>query len=123
MIIEEFVCGQAHYGFSLSGGYEAQHSREAELNVGGSVGGSVGQQVGQNSEVDVWSTPQHDPLSPYSNHHHHHQHAAYYAQVHSTCFIVGSIPCLGSTISLETKSCRILPLTYVKKYDSTSFPT
>jgi len=65
----------------LNGGYEAQHSREAELNVGGSVGGSVGQQVGQNSEVDVWSTPQHDPLSPYSNHHHHQQHAAYYAQV------------------------------------------
>ena len=73
----------------MSGGYEAQHSREAELNaggsvagsVGGSVGGSVAGSVGQSSEVDVWSTPQHDPLSPYSNHHHHHQHAAYYTQV------------------------------------------
>ena len=61
----------------MSGGYEAQHSREAD-NSGSVVPGSGPNVVGP-SEVDVWSTS-HDPLSPY-HHHHHHQHAAYYGPV------------------------------------------
>jgi len=74
---------QAHYGFSLNGGYEAQHSRETDHLVVSTSGSTATSVVGPNSavDVDVWSNSHHDPYHQHNQHQQqqqqqqlHHQH-------------------------------------------------
>ena len=78
MFFSEYLYLQAHYGFSLNGGYEAQHSRETDHLVVSTSGSTATSVVGPNSsvDVDVWSNSHHDPY------HHHNQHQQQQHQLH-----------------------------------------